>query len=334
MAFEPYVRRFWPQLLIGWTRLLSGRVRDPLVGRDILVGVAGGTVGAMLIASRELIPHLARLPMPTPQLPPATILLGMRYAIDAALEVLNRAIFNALQIVCIVAFLKMLLRQTWIVVAVGVVLILPIAMSGTFAGEQLALELGIALGGIALVLTVLLRFGLLALVVTFYTFLTMELFPLTIDFSRPYAGRGDGGHSFDRRCRGVWVLRLAGRRAAVWPGDSRRGRRLMAQEPRHQPPSPTPSDFRRHGHALVDWIADYFERLETYPVLARVKPGDITRALPDHAPEDANRSTPSWPTSNGSWYRASHNGTTRGSSPTSRLPAARPALSPSSCRRR
>jgi eukaryotic-like serine/threonine-protein kinase len=188
MAFEPYVRRFWPQLLIGWTRLLSGHVRDPLVGRDILVGVAGGTVGAMLIASRELIPHLARLPMPTPQLPPATILLGMRYAIDAALEVLNRAIFNALQIVCIVAFLKMLLRQTWIVVAVAVVLILPIAMSGTFAGEQLALELGIALGGIALVLTVLLRFGLLALVVTFYTFLTMELFPLTIDFSRPYAG--------------------------------------------------------------------------------------------------------------------------------------------------
>ena len=60
----------------------------------------------------------------------------------------------------------------------------------------------------------------------------------------------------------------------------------MAQEPRHQPPSPTPSDFRRHGHTLVDWIADYFERLETYPVLARVKPGDITRALPDHAPED------------------------------------------------
>jgi hypothetical protein len=188
MAFEPYVRRFWPQLLIGWTRLLSGRVRDPLVGRDILVGVAGGTIGAMLIASRELIPHLAGLPMPTPQLPPATILLGTRYAIDAALEVVNRAIFNALQTVCIVAFLKMLLRRTWVVVAVAVVLILPIAMSGTFAGEQLALELAISLSGIALVLGVLLRFGLLALVVTFYTFLTMELFPLTVDMSRPYAG--------------------------------------------------------------------------------------------------------------------------------------------------
>jgi hypothetical protein len=188
MAFEPYVRRFWPQLLIGWTRLLSGRVRDPLVGRDLLVGVAAGTIASMLIASRELIPYLAGMPMPTPDLPSAAILLGTRYALDAALNIVNRAIFNALQIVCIVAFLKMLLRRTWIVVAASVILILPIAMSGTNAGEQFAIEVGIALSGIGLILAVLLRFGLLALVATFYTFMTLELFPLTMDLSRPYAG--------------------------------------------------------------------------------------------------------------------------------------------------
>jgi aromatic-L-amino-acid decarboxylase len=44
--------------------------------------------------------------------------------------------------------------------------------------------------------------------------------------------------------------------------------------------------FRRHGHELVDWIAEYLEHPEKYPVLARVKPGDITSALPDTAPED------------------------------------------------
>jgi aromatic-L-amino-acid decarboxylase len=48
----------------------------------------------------------------------------------------------------------------------------------------------------------------------------------------------------------------------------------------------TNDEFRTHGHALVDWIADYLAHSEKYPVLARVKPGDITRALPDHAPED------------------------------------------------
>ena len=44
--------------------------------------------------------------------------------------------------------------------------------------------------------------------------------------------------------------------------------------------------FRRHGHELVEWIADYLEHSDKHPVLSRVKPGDITRALPVCAPED------------------------------------------------
>jgi aromatic-L-amino-acid/L-tryptophan decarboxylase len=43
-------------------------------------------------------------------------------------------------------------------------------------------------------------------------------------------------------------------------------------------------DFRRFGHSLVDWIADYHERVESYPVLSRVQPGDIRATLPPHAP--------------------------------------------------
>ena len=42
IALEPYVRRYWPEILISWNRLLSGRFRDPLVGRDVLVGILGG----------------------------------------------------------------------------------------------------------------------------------------------------------------------------------------------------------------------------------------------------------------------------------------------------
>ena len=43
VALEPFVRRHWPQTMIAWTTLLSGRVRDPIVGRDVLFGVALGT---------------------------------------------------------------------------------------------------------------------------------------------------------------------------------------------------------------------------------------------------------------------------------------------------
>jgi aromatic-L-amino-acid/L-tryptophan decarboxylase len=46
----------------------------------------------------------------------------------------------------------------------------------------------------------------------------------------------------------------------------------------------TPDEFRRHGHAVVDWIADYYSRIESYPVLSRAEPGQIRAFLPPNPP--------------------------------------------------
>src|SRR3954469_2974486 len=46
-------------------------------------------------------------------------------------------------------------------------------------------------------------------------------------------------------------------------------------------------EFKRHGHALVEWIAGYLEHPERYPVLAQVNPGDVRTGLPQSAPEEA-----------------------------------------------
>jgi aromatic-L-amino-acid/L-tryptophan decarboxylase len=46
----------------------------------------------------------------------------------------------------------------------------------------------------------------------------------------------------------------------------------------------TPDEFRRHGHAVIDWIADYQARVETFPVLSQVKPGEIRATLPANPP--------------------------------------------------
>jgi hypothetical protein len=56
-AFEPYCRRFWPDMLLGWSRLLSGRFRDPRVGRDLLVGVAAGVAWLLIDFARRLLPQ-------------------------------------------------------------------------------------------------------------------------------------------------------------------------------------------------------------------------------------------------------------------------------------
>ena len=47
----------------------------------------------------------------------------------------------------------------------------------------------------------------------------------------------------------------------------------------------TAEEFRRHGKDVVDWIADYYERVESLPVLSQVKPGEIRASLPAHAPQ-------------------------------------------------
>ena len=48
-------------------------------------------------------------------------------------------------------------------------------------------------------------------------------------------------------------------------------------------------EFRRQGHALVDWIAEYLANPERYPILPHVSPGDVRAALPAHAPEAGER---------------------------------------------
>ena len=47
----------------------------------------------------------------------------------------------------------------------------------------------------------------------------------------------------------------------------------------------TPDEFRRYGHQAIDWIAAYLEHPDRYPVLPRMKPGDLVDALPASGPE-------------------------------------------------
>ncbi len=47
------------------------------------------------------------------------------------------------------------------------------------------------------------------------------------------------------------------------------------------------NEFRKQAHQLVDWMADYFEEIEDFPVKPDVQPGDIKKQLPDKAPQES-----------------------------------------------
>lgn len=51
----------------------------------------------------------------------------------------------------------------------------------------------------------------------------------------------------------------------------------------------SPAEFRKHGHAVIDWIADYLEKPDQWPVLPKVRPGDVRDSLPKSPPEHGER---------------------------------------------
>ena len=86
LALEPYVRRYSPEILMSWSRLLGGRFRDPRVGRDILVGIAAGVLVALARCALLLLPALFGAAPPPLRGVSLDFLLTTRHALSALLR--------------------------------------------------------------------------------------------------------------------------------------------------------------------------------------------------------------------------------------------------------
>jgi len=86
IALEPFVRRRWPEGIVAWSRLLAGGFRNPLVGRDVLVGLLAGALSLFVQRLHQLAPILAKVPGPVPVTESVKALLGFRMALAAVLE--------------------------------------------------------------------------------------------------------------------------------------------------------------------------------------------------------------------------------------------------------
>jgi hypothetical protein len=130
IVLEPYARRLWPRALISWMRLLDGRLRDPQLGRDVLVGCLVGAAYSIVIAAKPLVPAWRGGVPLRPDLPPhpATLLAlgGVRESAAELLAVLVNITTHVLFLFVALLLLRFLLRRTWLAVAahwVGYVLV-------------------------------------------------------------------------------------------------------------------------------------------------------------------------------------------------------------------
>ena len=180
LAIEPYVRRNWPQAIISWTRVLTGRWRDPLVGRDVLYGALVGVLFCDLYGIRY---HLeARLGAP-PAVMNTDYLGSFRLALGAWLIHVPGSITFTLLLFLILFLLRVSLRKSWLA-AVGFVLLFTALKS--LASDYPTVEWPIQ----AIVYTALaagaLRFGLVAMVITLFTADCALNIPVTLNPSAWY----------------------------------------------------------------------------------------------------------------------------------------------------
>jgi serine/threonine-protein kinase len=177
LAFEPYVRRRWPQMFISWTRLFSGEWRDPLLGRDLLGGCAAGVVLACLTLVQQFLTTSGR---------PFTVVLdGVNGPVAGrvAFMAVVGAFFSLATLLAFV-LLRSLLRNTWLAVAVfGVVRTMPVFFAAQWTSTPLYFVIQI------FPLLIFTQFGLLGGVTAGIVY-GLFISPITFHASSWYANSG------------------------------------------------------------------------------------------------------------------------------------------------
>ena len=186
LALEPYVRRRDPHTLISWTRLLAGQWRDPLVGRDILIGTCYGVLLTLFeMSDNLLLPLFGKLP-PMPSGIDPHNLVGVRLALGGLLVYVLAFLLYSLLIFFFLFLLRLLFKRDWIAASILVL----IATGTNSPGEYPVLTyfvLGVIWISIVLILK---KVGLLALVVGLVVQNVLVVFPMTSHLSRWYANAG------------------------------------------------------------------------------------------------------------------------------------------------
>jgi serine/threonine-protein kinase len=195
LALEPYVRRHWPWRITAWNRLLDGRFRDPMVGRDLLIGLAAGAAALLIPRAAWLSAVWAGVPPPPPVTgagPGGLQVPGPPTPLYLVLSWLSVSITASMRYLLLAYVLSLVLRREWL--AWGAVWLF-------FAALFVASLLGPSLAGNALIVFwyglrvglsvfVLARFGLLAFAGSLFASELLSLAPLTVDLSAWYASQG------------------------------------------------------------------------------------------------------------------------------------------------
>jgi hypothetical protein len=190
LGLEPYVRRFSPDSLVGWQRLVGGGWRDARVGRDVLIGVAAGLAMTVVFAVHNKIPPLFGRPEPMPVFSDLSPLMGVRFSIAIVLSQMENAVSSGMLATAGYVVFRILLKRRVPAVAAAILCFVWVVLQGLFNPGWPALDLLCGLVITATFVITLDRVGLLATIATLATHFLLLRAPLTTDWSTWRASAG------------------------------------------------------------------------------------------------------------------------------------------------
>jgi serine/threonine-protein kinase len=187
LAIEPYVRRLWPSVLVTWARLVAGRWRDPIVGRDVLVGAVWGVTSYILWQGYESLSRSMGL-VSEPYVLPAWVLSAStapRSILAVAASGFAVAILWATVLFTLLVALRFVLRRN-LLAAIALIILIGVVTT-PFGEKTFVLNLGANLLWTGVSVVVALRFGYVAVIVAWAVNSMAERFPWTTDFGAWFA---------------------------------------------------------------------------------------------------------------------------------------------------
>jgi serine/threonine protein kinase len=187
VALEPYVRRYWPDTLISWSRFLAGKFRDPVVARDVLLGTLFGVASATLEQLQPFVEAwLGKAPQRPLGLTTAYTLEGLKGSIATVLHQASASFSDALVIFLLFFVLRLVFRRNWLAA-----LVMSLLFSIPSLGAQNPLIDALFTAPFFWVyLYILYRFGLVALTVLFFVGQLADNMPLASPLSAWYTEGG------------------------------------------------------------------------------------------------------------------------------------------------
>jgi predicted Ser/Thr protein kinase len=180
IALEPFVRRHWPKTIITWSRTLSGGLRDPLVGRDILIGLLVG-VGYDLVIATALAVEMRRGDTPNTSTSLSALVTFPRFA-SGYVNHLLQALVGGLLLFLIFFLLRVILRREWL----AAIAFVAIFSARGLASDYPAVETCMYVAIYAILVALLLRYGFLAVLVCIFVTDLLIALVFTTDFAAWY----------------------------------------------------------------------------------------------------------------------------------------------------